>query len=331
MRAVLANAIKINCGGDELPGGFTGDDAKYTSSTKSKVQWHWENPTDATKSVLLTNAYASNMDPLIYEVPVQNIGSTYDVTLIFGENRGDMNETGRIINVYLNSMRLSENLDVLRDAGGLLKPYKLEKKDVKPLDGGYFQVRIVPKTGNAYISAIEVIPKMEAPKLERLPKLSVTFDKRLEGYPIKVFEAGGTVMGWVDKYLVVFTGFYDFPGVTPAVYQRCEMGASGGRNAGPSQPHGGHIRVWETLFCWRPKRTGRAQWQLQGCIRVYPCKPHLEHIPAQRAAYSAGSHLCELDEVQMRDDYRWWNDKRSEGKQKSSLLGPGYKRVEHHR
>jgi len=216
--AVISDGIRINCGGDELPGGFISDNKKYTNSTTREVRWHWENPTGAPKSVIVTHAYARDFVPLIYKVPVPNVGITYDVTLTFGENWG--NRRRRLNDVYVNSMLLAENLDVFEKVG-FMKPYKLMKKNMKPLDGGYFEVSIVPKRENAFISAIEIIPRMKAPKLEPSRKLSISFDKRLEDYPIKVFEAGGTVMGWrKNKYLVVFTGFYQFPGVTPAVYQR---------------------------------------------------------------------------------------------------------------
>lgn len=47
------------------------------------------------------------------------------------------------------------------------------------------------------------------------------FERVRDDYPLRVFEAQGTVLGTGDdKYLTVFGGFYKFPGITSHVYQR---------------------------------------------------------------------------------------------------------------
>jgi len=56
---------------------------------------------------------------------------------------------------------------------------------------------------------------------KKTSRYSVKFTQLSDKYPIRVFEAGGCVLGkGADKYLVVFGGFRGFPDVTNAVYER---------------------------------------------------------------------------------------------------------------
>jgi len=227
------NAIRINCGGASLAeGGFLADKQKYSENTRSGVQYHYNNPTKLPKSVILTHSMAKNKMPLIYKFHLSDPHLTYDVKLIFAEN--EISTKGmRIMDVSVNGMVIKKNWDIWAECGAF-NSCPLYKKGIRASEGT-FEVKVVPTKGSAIISAIKIVPSSpsavlpvpgnpvhEIPEVPaKPPVMDLIFDTRLEDYPMKVFESGGTVIGsGTNKYLTVFTGFYDFPGVTPVVYQR---------------------------------------------------------------------------------------------------------------
>ncbi len=144
----------------------------------------------------------------------------------------------------------------------------------------------------------------------RARKLSVAFTRVQDNYPLKVFEAQGTVLGTGnDKYLTVIGGFYKFPGVTAAAYQRPfgETPAPWTRLADmPDLPPVTHMAQWAegNTFCGAggfigrdPGMSGRAVWCLDRSANKWTQLPDLPEdraggalamLPGRRMIYAGG-------------------------------------------
>ena len=290
-----ALSIHINCGGQSIGDGIVADNG-FATTEKSPYS------NGPFGSVYNSHAWRKDMNELAYSVPA-NANARHIVRLQFAEiYRGNARKGARIIDVYVNGIKIASDLDVFHVAGGLSKPHDEIVNNVIAPDGKII-IKIVPSAMNAFISGIEVtddvasttirpsilptstpaisiyaapseslssastpvesasasfVPSVPSatstlPRESILPspstssviaipstdpststrpnsvstpsprplKLTVTFTRVSENYPLKVFEAQGTVLGQGnEKYLTVIGGFYKFPGVTGTVYQR---------------------------------------------------------------------------------------------------------------
>jgi hypothetical protein len=97
-----------------------------------------------------------------YTVPVVD-GGRYTVTLRFCENWFGQGRTGgggagsRLFDVYCNGRTLLKNFDVLKEAGGPLRPIDRVFKGLEPTAQGKLTLRFVPVVNYALINAIEVV------------------------------------------------------------------------------------------------------------------------------------------------------------------------------
>jgi hypothetical protein len=97
-----------------------------------------------------------------YQIPVAT-DRTYTVTLKFCENWFGEGRTGgegpgaRIFDVYVNGRTLLKNFDVLKEAGGPLRPVDKTFRGVEPTPQGKLFFQFVPARNYAMINAIEVV------------------------------------------------------------------------------------------------------------------------------------------------------------------------------
>ncbi len=259
-----AFALRINCGGKALDSGFEADSEKYYGQTKSPVKTSFQKaPWQKKATHFTTHAWTRINSDLIYRIPVEK-GKTYNTTLYFSETwKWNFGKGLRVFDVVVNGKQIESNVDVWSKVGAY-KPYIVKVPSITATSNG-ITVKIVPRKRNPMISAISVkmiptpkpnveksvpTPKPQPkpqPKVTKNHSLMVNFTRAHYDYPKKVFEAAGTIMGneGGKKYLVVFGGYYQFPGVTKAVYQR-EFKAANAE--------------WERLADMPAKVTHVAQW-----------------------------------------------------------------------
>lgn len=248
-----AFAIRINCGGLSFPDGALADSSMYHSKTSAAVRSYFGKKPGSQKSVFSTHSWTSNTTVLKYSLPVEN-WSPYNLSLYFAENRPSNFARGRrVFHISVNNKFVRYNVDPWKYAGSY-KPYVVKIPYVSPKNNEIL-VKIVPKKGNPMISAIqyvlvEPLQQKQSPALVK-PKyvspIKVRFSRVRSDYPLKVFEAAGTVMRSKTgkNYLVVFGGYHKFPNVTRRVYRR---------------EFGGLKRSWQRLADLPIKITHLAQW-----------------------------------------------------------------------
>lgn len=155
--AAAGATVAINAGGGAL-GGYAAD-----TSPRSLVRSFTADAPGAAASVYSTHAWSPNMTPLVYYVRVPDEG-TYNVRLQFAENYdGAGREGARVMNVDVNDERVASGLDVYMRAGGLYKPYNVQKRGVRAV-GGRIKVTVSPTRQNALISGIIVTSERAARK-----------------------------------------------------------------------------------------------------------------------------------------------------------------------
>ncbi len=253
---VGSTAVRINCGGLAFPDGSLADSQVYHNRTKSTVKSYFNKKAGTQKSIFSTHSWTPNNAMLSYSLPVES-ESYYNLTMYFAENREINFATGRrVFDVAVNGQVVEANVDPWKKVGSF-SPYAIKVPRVSP-EGNEILVDIIPRKGRAMISAIEYdddeVPKDDEHdssepeiKVPNFEQIETKFKRVKYDYPLKVFEAAGTVMTSKEgkQYLVVFGGYQKFPNVTKRVYRR-EFGVENTK--------------WERLSDLPQKVTHLAQW-----------------------------------------------------------------------
>ncbi len=249
---VLSLGLRINCGGSALLGrDVLPDDPNYYQATKAPVKFYFSKEEASETTEFSTHSWTFKNITLVYDIPVEK-SNKFNVRLYFAENwKGNFKKSSRVFDVLVNGKLVEADVDVWSKVGAY-KPYSISVNDALPI-GSKISIRVEPKKKNAMISAIDIKPSSASgPKRLKLKKQrtassSADFVRVKSNYPLKVFEAAGTVLGGENgkKYLVVFGGYFKFPGVTREVHQ-LDLGNMNAK--------------WERLADMPAKVTHVAQW-----------------------------------------------------------------------
>lgn len=145
----VTHSLKINCGSWRKVGSFLPDSKKYYGRTQGKVNFYrstgWQN------RIYSTTIAQDSGKPLIYTFSVKK-GATVFVKAFFYETW--VGGKNRVMDVVIGGNVVRKNLVVLNAAGGRFKPYGVASRFTSK--DGHVAVKIVPRKGNAMLSALEV-------------------------------------------------------------------------------------------------------------------------------------------------------------------------------